>query len=472
MLAWWRTPEPLEGSLSLRRAEAQPLFACFNERMNSTRIAGPMPALALTGAALGSPVGLFEAQSIHQAPNTIFAIDVGVLGPSRPIPGIVGVDGGGGVFNCFRAGPRWVTETLPVAAEPMRFMTDRPTLNVGDVLPAVGGNEIALKTYQNVDVLLQPMPGVWEKQVVFDASKLIGNSWGVRIGQIDPALAGEQLFYIHEGVFDFSNGYYAIPDGTAWSSEIVYSAEVGMDSAIGDSNPAHPGNEIVVGTEMGPVYEITPEPDQAGPWPRRTIWDKFDDSPWTLRIADILPLRPGNEIAYGTRYNNRILLSYPLEEGDVKHHVETLFVGDAGDRDEKNMWDIAVGQIDPETPSLEIVGVDDTGSVYLVAFDGTRWKGLVVWLSPAGPLYSVRAADFLPQCPGEEIVVAGKGGAVTLVAPRIAAATDLNCDGVVNGADLGILLAAWGESGVPADINGDGVVDGADLGILLTGWTV
>jgi len=48
---------------------------------------------------------------------------------------------------------------------------------------------------------------------------------------------------------------------------------------------------------------------------------------------------------------------------------------------------------------------------------------------------------------------------------------DLNGDGVVDGADLGILLNNWGEcAGCEADLNGDGVVDGADLGILLNNW--
>jgi len=46
---------------------------------------------------------------------------------------------------------------------------------------------------------------------------------------------------------------------------------------------------------------------------------------------------------------------------------------------------------------------------------------------------------------------------------------DLNGDGVVNGADLGILLANWGNAGV-GDITGDGLVDGADLGLLLADW--
>ena len=46
---------------------------------------------------------------------------------------------------------------------------------------------------------------------------------------------------------------------------------------------------------------------------------------------------------------------------------------------------------------------------------------------------------------------------------------DLNGDGHVDGADLGLLLAGWGAPGI-ADLNGDGNVDGADLGLLLAAW--
>ncbi len=48
---------------------------------------------------------------------------------------------------------------------------------------------------------------------------------------------------------------------------------------------------------------------------------------------------------------------------------------------------------------------------------------------------------------------------------------DLTGDGIVNGADLGVLLGAWGPCTCPADLNGDGVVNGADLGLLLGHWT-
>jgi hypothetical protein len=44
------------------------------------------------------------------------------------------------------------------------------------------------------------------------------------------------------------------------------------------------------------------------------------------------------------------------------------------------------------------------------------------------------------------------------------------CDGAVDGQDLGKLLAEWGATGGRADLNGDGAVDGTDLGALLAKW--
>ena len=61
--------------------------------------------------------------------------------------------------------------------------------------------------------------------------------------------------------------------------------------------------------------------------------------------------------------------------------------------------------------------------------------------------------------------------AVAAIVDRQPVLGDLNGDGLVNGDDLGILLAAWGPGTGPADLNLDGNVDGNDLGILLGAWT-
>jgi hypothetical protein len=52
----------------------------------------------------------------------------------------------------------------------------------------------------------------------------------------------------------------------------------------------------------------------------------------------------------------------------------------------------------------------------------------------------------------------------------LACGIDLNGDGAVGGADLSLLLAAWGTDDAAADLDQNGVVGGADLTILLGAW--
>ncbi len=47
---------------------------------------------------------------------------------------------------------------------------------------------------------------------------------------------------------------------------------------------------------------------------------------------------------------------------------------------------------------------------------------------------------------------------------------DIDGNGQVDGADLGALLAQWGNRDRATDLNADGTVNGSDLGILLANW--
>lgn len=64
--------------------------------------------------------------------------------------------------------------------------------------------------------------------------------------------------------------------------------------------------------------------------------------------------------------------------------------------------------------------------------------------------------------------------AVLFVGPRIALPGDANGDGVVNFADLNIVLSGFGQSGppgsLPGDLNNDGVVNFADLNMVLSAF--
>jgi len=78
------------------------------------------------------------------------------------------------------------------------------------------------------------------------------------------------------------------------------------------------------------------------------------------------------------------------------------------------------------------------------------------------------------NCPSPALVTqsftAVQGTTCTYTPP--CAPADINCDGLVNGADLAVLLGTWGPcQGCPADFTGDGVVSGADLAFLLGNWS-
>ena len=54
----------------------------------------------------------------------------------------------------------------------------------------------------------------------------------------------------------------------------------------------------------------------------------------------------------------------------------------------------------------------------------------------------------------------------------IPAPADVNEDGIVNSADLGLVIGAWGVcDGCREDISGDGFVNAIDIGLLIAGWS-
>jgi len=49
---------------------------------------------------------------------------------------------------------------------------------------------------------------------------------------------------------------------------------------------------------------------------------------------------------------------------------------------------------------------------------------------------------------------------------------DINSDGIVDGADLALVLAYWGTDWPKGDLNHDGTIDGGDILIVLANWTI
>jgi outer membrane protein assembly factor BamB len=92
-----------------------------------------------------------------------------------------------------------------------------------------------------------------------------------------------------------------------------------------------------------------------------------------------------------------------------------------------------------------------------------EWHVVLTGMSQGGPSL---ASD-------GSLVLAGTGEVRRYRTAPPCATGDLNCDGAVDGFDLGLLLGSWGPCPAgkcPGDLDANGSVDGFDLGLLLGAW--
>lgn len=162
-----------------------------------------------------------------------------------------------------------------------------------------------------------------------------------------------------------------------------------------------------------------------------------------LQVDDIdaMGFTPGGVLRVINLESPRVLATFDLATGAISD-IKTLLLLHAGivfSRDGSTIYSATIGSptcvgismlatIDPSTGSEAVIG-----SMGLPCVVGLTW----------GP-------------------------------PVPATSADLDDDGVVNGADLGLLLAAWGPCPAgccTADLDRDGQVGGADLGLLLASWS-
>ncbi|HMN96945.1 MAG TPA: FG-GAP-like repeat-containing protein [Phycisphaerales bacterium] len=161
----------------------------------------------------------------------------------------------------------------------------------------------------------------------------------------------------------------------------------------------------------------------------------------------------------------------PAVDLDAGGFPTAIAVGDF-DNDASGDLDIAViVEDDMGVPSLTLFRNDSNGGqlVLTTIFDAQTIFGIPSALASAnadldGPvdLVSVGGGGGL----------AGPGGFISVfVADPVSCPGDVDGDGIVDGNDLGGLLAAWGDRGEsPYDLNFDGIVNGEDLAILLADW--
>ena len=373
--------------------------------------------MAILPCHLAAGAGIY-ALPIYSGTNAIAAIAYGAFDQAQPGNQLACLMGNGSIFELTLGPSGWTATNIFVFhgdVLPWQNPGTRVSLKIGSVLSEIAGKELVLSYYGRIFAIYHDPSIGWTNQIIADNSDFVGTSWDMDVGNCDPSHPGDEVFGIYETVYDFSTGtVYEKQDGI-WDADVVYYAEVGMGAAIGHSNPDFPQNDVVVVTEMGPAYEIVPPATGGpGPWPMRTIWDDFVNAGWVVRIGDVYPQDPTNQIVYGTRYSDSIMVSQ--YNGTNSQNLNILYTGINTNVDNDNMWDVAIAQVFPATPASpdkQILGVDESGSVYVVQDVTNQWQGSILW-QDTSPLYAVLPVDMLPT-QGDEVVVAGASGTVTLL---------------------------------------------------------
>ena len=270
--------------------------------------------------------------------------------------------------------------------------------------------------------------------IAFDTSQLV------------PTGAGEERYLINSIEFeitlshDFSSGYDPTQD--EWQTHL---------------QPEDP--EYVADEDVGRPVELFATGYRNG----------YSSATWT----EDAPFSPTGPFGEEVRNAFAVELLPSGSEQDVSNSVLTGFTPTS----------LAIGQVD----GVEVGGVIPEGTALRFVVDTSLQENqawLAAGLEEGRLIFTIstlleaekQGGDFIEFYMREHPLVSAdvrSAGTLSLSGSIIEECDqpgDLNHDCVINGADIGLLLAMWGTSNPDGDISGDGYVNGVDLGLLLAAF--
>jgi len=181
-------------------------------------------------------------------------------------------------------------------------------------------------------------------------------------------------------------------------------------SVIGDVWPGHTGNEIIVGGESNWTTMIYGHEDS---W----VVQKLFQEAWyvtNVALGDVDPAEPGLEIV-NVGWHGNVSMVYWEDATSTWKHKELVNGNNAG-----LTWGygIAIGDMDPRYPGNEVAATDDSGNLLMIRKNGTGWTYDRIW-QDVGPgiidpyLDTVVLADVDLAHPGDEMLLTGGSKYVT-----------------------------------------------------------
>lgn len=267
------------------------------------------------------------------------------------------------------------------------------------------------------------------------------------------------LGQILAGTFADSDGN-GVPDACEWGSGLIHSYDfaVGVEDLVGDAH-----GTLVNGASIASGALLTDGVDDFVQFPGRII---PSSGPFTVALRfRTLSVPPGwmELISQGCSGCGSFYLGRALN-GQWRYWLDNASVQTGVPFPADGAWHHVAATYEP-------------GGLTKLYVDGSFVREF-----PAAPLANTGAPTRL-ACQFDQAEhhhgyiddvriydVALSASAVAMIASTCVA--DIVVDGVVNGADLGLLLSQWGPAtaSTSGDLDANGTVDGADLSIVLATW--
>ncbi len=246
---------------------------------------------------------------------------------------------------------------------------------------------------------------------------------------------------------------------------------------------AAPPSGAIAATVASETTVFLHDAEQADGWVAGAPGDTATQGLWARAAPEATTAQPGADHSEpGTQcWSTGPLAGTAVGTHDVDGGFTTLTTGSFDGRDgaQVSFW-MWFSNDRGSSPA------SDTFPIEVSADDGVTWSALETipangstnaWVQKAyaiadviEPTSTMRIRFRAQDLGSGSIVEAAIDDFRVSIAGCPGSSADLNADGAVDGADLALLLGAWGTTAA-GDIDGDGATDGADLALLLGTWT-
>jgi hypothetical protein len=322
--------------------------------------------------------------------------------------------------------------------------------------------------------------GLWTEDGQLTAQGSIGSQFGYSVeleGNTaivgDPGAGAAYIFSMNAGVWDqmarLEASDFDEPDRFGESVSISADTVV-IGAYLDDDNGSNAGAAYVFeNTEAGWVEIQKLEPD----------YGLGEGDLYGSSVAI-----DGESIVVGARRDSfngyQAGSAYVFRKADSLWHMEAmLHPYEHSPRDQFGYAvDISGNTIVVSSPYAEWIRINE-GFVYVFIWSDTEWieRSTIEAIDPEsdkqfGLSLALSGNNLVVGAPLDEVGgLYGAGSAYYHDLDEInLCESDFNGDSIVDGIDLGLILAHWWEHDVIYDIDGDSIVDGPDLGLLLSHW--